>query len=257
MDITLLHVGGPTLVLDLAGVRVVTDPTFDAPGPHPIGDGRVLLKLAGPAVTAASLGAVDLVLLSHDQHPDNLDTAGREMLGSAGHVLSTTTAAGRLAGVDGLEPWQATRVGPLVVTAVPARHGPPGAEAFSGPVTGFVLQTPDGPTVYVSGDNASVAVVERIAERFPAVDLAVLFCGAARRPDRPEPLTLTALDAVLAARALDARRVVPVHSEGWLHFTEGPGTLNRAFAEAGLGDRLTVPLIGVPTSLRVPEGVGR
>ena len=29
MDITLLHVGGPTLVLDLAGLRVVTDPTFD------------------------------------------------------------------------------------------------------------------------------------------------------------------------------------------------------------------------------------
>jgi hypothetical protein len=48
MDITLLHVGGPTLVLDLAGLRVVTDPTFDPPGPHPIGDGRVLVKLAGP-----------------------------------------------------------------------------------------------------------------------------------------------------------------------------------------------------------------
>ena len=257
MDITLLHVGGPTLVMDLAGLRVVTDPTLDPPGPHPIGDGRVLVKLAGPAVSAASLGAVDLVLLSHDQHPDNLDTSGRELLGAVGRVLSTPAAAGRVAGVEGLEPWQATRVGPLVVTAVPARHGPPGAEAFSGPVTGFVLQAPDGPTVYVSGDNASVAVVERIAERFPAVDLAVLFCGAARRPDRPEPLTLTALDAVLAARALDARRIVPVHSEGWLHFTEGPGTLNRAFNDAGLGDRLTVLPTGVPTSLPVPEGVGR
>src|SRR3954447_11071124 len=100
MDITLLHVGGPTLVLDLAGVRVVTDPTFDPPGPHPIGDGRALVKLARPAVTAASLGAAALVLASHAQHPDNLDTAGREMLDSAGHVLSTPTAAGRLAGVE-------------------------------------------------------------------------------------------------------------------------------------------------------------
>ena len=54
---------------------------------------------------------------------------------------------------------------------------------------------------------------------------------------------------MLAARALDARRVVPVHSEGWLHFTEGPGTVHRAFAEAGLGDRLTVLPIGVPAPL--------
>lgn len=255
MEITLLHVGGPTLVLDLSGVRVVTDPTFDPPGEYQVPGGPLLVKIAGPAVPSASLGRVDLVLLSHDQHADNLDIAGRELLGTAGRVLSTPAAAGRIAGVEGLEPWEATRVGPLHVTAVPARHGPPGAEASAGPVTGFVLQTEGGRTVYVSGDNASVAVVERIAERFPDVDLAVLFCGAARVLGMPEAVTLTAADAVLAARALDARRVVPVHSEGWLHFTEGPGTVHRAFAEAGLGDRLTVVPIGVPTPL--PEPVSR
>lgn len=252
MTVTATHIGGPTLVLDLSGVRIVTDPTFDDPGPHPIGD-RALHKLSPPAVAAADLGTVDLVLLSHDQHPDNLDDAGRALLRTAGTVLSTPAAAGRIPGVRGLAPWETAEIvtpqGPLVVTAVPARHGPPGAEAFAGPVTGFVLQPASGPTVYVSGDNASVGVVERIAERFPAVDLAVLFCGAARIPSRPEPLTLTAADAVLAAQALDARRVVPVHAEGWLHFTESVGTVARAYAEAGLADRLTVLGAGVATEL--------
>ena len=27
-------VGGPTTVLDLGGLRIVSDPTFDDPGPH-------------------------------------------------------------------------------------------------------------------------------------------------------------------------------------------------------------------------------
>ena len=38
-------VGGPTAVLDLGGLRIVSDPTFDAPGPH-----GYLTKTSGPAV---------------------------------------------------------------------------------------------------------------------------------------------------------------------------------------------------------------
>jgi len=65
-------VGGPTTVLDLGGLRIVSDPTFDAPGPH-----GYLTKTAGPAVEPDELGPVDLVLVSHDNHPDNLDDRGR------------------------------------------------------------------------------------------------------------------------------------------------------------------------------------
>lgn len=248
--IRFLHVGGPTLLIELGGLRILTDPTFDPPGPHPVGE-RSLLKLSGPAVPAGDLGPIDLVLLSHDQHPDNLDDAGREFLALAGRTLSTPAAAQRIAGVTGLQPWESVPAGAenpsgLTVTAVPALHGPPGAEALSGPVTGFVLAGPDLPTVYVSGDNASVDLVRDIAGRFPAIDIAVLFAGAARRPGMDEQLTLTADDAVLAAQALGGPLVVPVHTEGWLHFTEGPGTLARAFLAAGLQDSLRIPLAGIP-----------
>jgi L-ascorbate metabolism protein UlaG (beta-lactamase superfamily) len=67
-------VGGPTAVLDLGGLRIVSDPTFDAPGPH-----GYLTKTAGPAVKPDELGSVDLVLVSHDNHPDNLDDRGRAL----------------------------------------------------------------------------------------------------------------------------------------------------------------------------------
>jgi len=40
---------------------------------------------------------------------------------------------------------------------------------------------------------------------------------------------------------LGARAIVPVHYEGWAHFTKGADDLRVAFAEAGLDDRLVVP----------------
>jgi L-ascorbate metabolism protein UlaG (beta-lactamase superfamily) len=91
MDKTVMrirYVGGPTAVIEVGGVRLLSDPTFDEPGEYPIGD-RALVKQAGPAVPAEWIGPVDAVLLSHDQHPDNLDRAGRAYLATPPLVLST------------------------------------------------------------------------------------------------------------------------------------------------------------------------
>ena len=80
-------VGGPTTVLDVGGLRIVSDPTFDDPGPH-----GYLTKTAGPAVAEDQLGLVDLVLVSHDNHPDNLDDRGRALALAAPLVLTTGAA---------------------------------------------------------------------------------------------------------------------------------------------------------------------
>lgn len=232
--------GGPTALLELGGVRLLTDPTFDAPGDHPIGD-RVLVKTEDSVLTEAAVGVVDVVLLSHDQHPDNLDDRGRAYLGTVPLTLITPSGADRLGGTArGLKPWEETQVGRLTVTAVPALHGPEGAEPTTGEVTGFVLSGDGLPTVYVSGDNASVELVREIASRF-RVDIAVLFAGAARTAlFDGAPLTLTSANAVEAARVLGAAKVVPLHFRGWQHFSEGPDTLRKEFETAGLTDRLVL-----------------
>lgn len=63
-EATLTLIGGPTVLIEIDGFRLLTDPTFDPPGEY---EGAVVLrKLAGPAVPAADIGAVDAVLLSHD-----------------------------------------------------------------------------------------------------------------------------------------------------------------------------------------------
>ncbi|MBO0850740.1 MAG: MBL fold metallo-hydrolase [Pseudonocardia sp.] len=238
------YVGGPTAVLELGGLRLVVDPTFDPPGDYPIGE-RKLTKLAGPAFGPGEIGPVDAVLLSHDQHPDNLDRAGREYLAAVPTVLSTNSAAGRLGGnVHAVPNWTHAELGAgaVRVTGVPAQHGPDGSEPLVGEVTGFVLSGDGLPTVYVSGDNASLAVVREVTRRLGPFQVAVLFAGGARTPLVPGGyLTLASEDAAEAAEILAAEHVVPLHFEGWAHFTQGADSLRAAFERRGLADRLRLP----------------
>jgi L-ascorbate metabolism protein UlaG (beta-lactamase superfamily) len=238
------YAGGPTAILEVGGVRFLTDPTFDPPGSYPVGTRR-LTKTTGPAFEPRDAGAVDVVLLSHDQHPDNLDTLGREVLRGASLVLSTTAARDRLGGsVRALPNWDHVDLprpdgGTLRVTGVPAQHGPDGSEHLVGDVTGFVLSGSGLPVVYVSGDNASLDVVRVIVERLGTVDVAVLFAGGARTALLGDAyLTLPSEAAAEAARVLGARHVVPLHFEHWAHFTEGRDSLVETFEEAGLAGRL-------------------
>ncbi|MEU8382748.1 MBL fold metallo-hydrolase [Streptosporangium sp. NPDC048865] len=246
--------GGPTALFEYGGLRFLTDPTFDAPGDYPRGGDRILTKTAPSFGGPADLGRVDVVLLSHDEHPDNLDDSGRAMLAEVPLTLTTPEGGRRLGdGTRGLADWEPVVLdrpdgGTVTVTGVPALHGP-GAreevEPVTGQVIGFVLTGEGLPTVYVSGDNASLGLVKEIAGRFGPVDTAILFAGAPRFPALFEG-ALIVLDSVQAAEAagiLDARRVVPVHYDGWAHFTEGRDELVAAFTAAGLADRLD---LGIP-----------
>ncbi|MCQ4080637.1 MBL fold metallo-hydrolase [Streptomyces sp. RB6PN25] len=251
--LTVRYLGGPTALIELGGRRLLTDPTFDAPGDYPIGQ-RKLVKTAGPAIGPDAVGAVDAVLLSHDQHPDNLDHAGRTYAAEAPLVLSTRSAAERLRGpVRALPNWESYDLDGVRITGVPAQHGPDGSEPLVGEVTGFVLQGEGLPTVYVSGDNASLDVVRTIADRVGPVDVAVLFAGAARTSlVGDHDLTLSSRAAAEAALLLGARHVVPLHFEHWAHFTQGPSTLTEAFERAGVAERLRLLKPGEQAELYRP-----
>lgn len=234
------YLGGPTALLEWGGLRIITDPTFDPPQSYSDPDETTLVKTAGPGLSREAVGTVDLVLLSHHGHKDNLDWEGLELLATGPLTLSTHEAASDLWGgsVVGFDDWEEHRVGDATVTIVPALHGPPGSLPFVGPVVGFVLEKPGEPTVYVSGDNASLALVEQIAGRFPEIEIAVLFAGAARVPGLDAALTLTSEDAATAARLLGSPRVVGLHVEDWEHFSESRSDLESAFAAAELGELL-------------------
>jgi L-ascorbate metabolism protein UlaG (beta-lactamase superfamily) len=251
----LTYIGGPTALIEFGGVRWLTDPTFDAAGSEYRTAAYVLRKTHAPAILPDLLGAVDVVLLSHDHHHDNLDRAGRRVVAAARTVITTVDGAARLGDpCVGLNAWDHLDIrapdGRTVrVTATPARHGPPGGDR--GPVIGFVLASPDHPeaSVYISGDTVWYDGITEISRRFtPAV--AILFAGAARVWEvGPGHLTFTAREMVTAARTLSHAVIVPLHFEGWAHFSESAWEIEQAFAAAGLAPRLRVPVAGRTSEL--------
>jgi L-ascorbate metabolism protein UlaG (beta-lactamase superfamily) len=249
---TLTYLGGPTALIELCGLRLITDPTFDDAGTrHPSPTGAyTLVKTTAPALPREQIGHIDAVLLSHDHHADNLDPAGRVMLSRADRVVTTAAGAGRIGGnAIGLEPWDSVslptaRACTLRVTATPARHGPAGGDR--GPVVGFLLAPPHAPdcAVYVTGDTVWFEGIEQVARRF-APRAVVAFFGAARvAAAGPSHLTLTGEEGVRVAEAFQRAAIVPLHFEGWEHFSEGRAQIAAAFDAAGLGHRLHWPVAG-------------
>ncbi len=202
---TLTLIGGPTVLIEIAGARLLTDPTFDPPGTYTLPH-VTLEKRTPPALDAASLGRIDAVLLSHDQHADNLDHAGRDLLRQVPATFTTRAGAERLGGTArGLAPWQTaefagTDGARLHITATPARHGPVGIEPLSGDVTGFLIGVAaPGDAIYVTGDTVWYDGVAEVARRYRP-RLVILFAGAARTRGAFH-LTMDSNDAIETAHA--------------------------------------------------------
>jgi L-ascorbate metabolism protein UlaG (beta-lactamase superfamily) len=244
-------IGGPTALIEVDGFRLLTDPTFDAPGAYQLPH-VTLEKLSGPALGAEAIGEVDAVLLSHDQHADNLDHSGKEFLAKAKRVLTTVVGAKRLGGhAEGLMPWATTELDgedgrSLTITATPARHGPAGIEPLSGDVIGFVLTSKDkSPPIYISGDTVWYDGVAEVARRFKAA-VVLPFAGAAQTRG-PFHLTMDTNDTVETARAFPDAVIVPLHTDGWAHFRQNAKDLRASFDTLGFGSRLKILEPGVAT----------
>ena len=89
------HIGTASVLLEIGPFRFLTDPAFDGPGNYSFGYGARSTKKAEPSIVAEAVGRIDAVLLSHDQHADNLDNRGRALLSEPNIQRVITTRPGR------------------------------------------------------------------------------------------------------------------------------------------------------------------
>jgi L-ascorbate metabolism protein UlaG (beta-lactamase superfamily) len=261
-DVRITHIGGPTALMEVGGWRILTDPTFDPPGRrYFFGWGTMSRKLAGPAIAPGDIGPLDAVLLSHDHHEDNLDPAGRDLLATAGTVITTEAGAARIgSNAVGLAPWAKTTLEhdgrvPIEITATPCRHGPPLSRPIVGQVIGFALgwEGQEHGLLWISGDTVLYDGVREVGRRL-AVGTAIVHLGGVRFPvSGPLRYTMTARDAAELCAPMEPQTVVPIHYEGWKHFRQGRADAERAFATApgAFAERVRWLEIGAPETLSV------
>lgn len=253
------RIGGPTVLVEWAGWRILTDPTFDPPGRrYSFGFGTSSRKKAGPAIAPERVGGVDLVLLSHHGHADNLDDAGRAALAHAAVV--TTTRAGAQAirhhDIRGLRAGESTVLRApdrpdLTVVATPARHGPPLTRPIVGPVVGFALtlDAADHPGLWMTGDTVLHGGLRRAAAGLRP-DVMLAHVGAVRfAVSGPLRYTMDAEAAAQLAELAGAGTVVPVHVEGWSHFSQQEDAAAGVLASSRIADRVRWAPLGEPIAV--------
>jgi L-ascorbate metabolism protein UlaG (beta-lactamase superfamily) len=216
---SLTWIGHASFLLSLGGLRILLDPVF-APrvGPVP--------RLAPPGLALADLPDIDVVIISHN-HRDHLDAWTIKRIGPKPTYIVPLGNANLIRKCGGntiieLDWWETTSVGRTEITIVPSRHWSMHLpwdrnEALWG---GCVIRAPEG-TAYHSGDTAFFDGFQEIGERAGPIDWAMLPIGAYEPRWFMEPQHMCPEEAVLAAMALKARRLVAMHW-GTFRLTDEP-----------------------------------
>jgi L-ascorbate metabolism protein UlaG (beta-lactamase superfamily) len=194
----LTYVGHATVLIEADGLRCLTDPFLrDRLGP---------LRRHGPTPDAATIGPLDLVLVSH-AHPDHFDPRSLRRL-QGDPLVIVPHGLGRAAQrtdrrVRALEVGESHQLGEWSITAVPARHlrWPFVARARA---VGYLMEGPS--SVYFAGDTGFFPAMKDLRGR---ADIALLPIG--RWGPHPGPGHLDPDGAAAVAALISARVVVPIH----------------------------------------------
>lgn len=252
MEIEITYIDTACVLLNINGFRIITDPALDNKTgffPKLVGKPFIFSKKTMNPIADELIKPIDLALVSHDQHGDNLDKSGKKLLENIPFILSTKGAEKRLKNlpVIGLKPWESKHIEtPLVkglkITAVPAQHTNIKRLLYAvGHVIGFVIEWDNqhNGALYISGDTVLFEGISEIAQKF-TINTAILHLGAGAFPYLKPKLrvTMNATEAIQITEILSCKQVIPIHYEGWWHFKEPVSAMKNELNLSSVKDKI-------------------
>ena len=240
-----------TFAFEMGDLRVLVDPMLAEAGTAPAvpntpnGRPNPLVDLPfGEDGLSDLVNNTDAVLVTHT-HNDHWDGRAQELIPKDRLVLcqpedeAKISSAG-FANVSAVDPglaWKGLRF-----SRTGGRHGTGEIGAQMAPVSGFVVQAEDSPSLYVAGDTIWCEEVEEalLAHR---PDIIVVNAGAARFL-HGDPITMTAEDVARVCRAAPEAYVIATHMEAINHCLLTRAELAQTLNEHGLADRVEIPADG-------------
>ncbi|MGH8056205.1 MAG: MBL fold metallo-hydrolase [Candidatus Entotheonellia bacterium] len=223
---TVTWVGHSTLLIQLDGVNILTDPHWsDLASPVAFAGPK---RLMPPGVPFENLPSIDLVLISHD-HYDHLDVETVRRLAQRHHPLFLVPlglkawfAESGITEVEELNWWESRRVNGLTVTCLPAQH-------FSGRTLWDRNQrlwsawavAGDTKRIFFAGDTGYYPVFKEIGNRLGPFDLAAVPIGAYLPRAIMKMTHLTPEEALQLFADVQGQRLVAIHW-GTFDLTEEP-----------------------------------
>jgi L-ascorbate metabolism protein UlaG (beta-lactamase superfamily) len=203
MDLTITRVTHSCALIDFGGPKLLTDPWFSERTGFP---GYYRGEPLG--IELEKLPELDGIASSHG-HYDHYDIEAFKAyprLEVPFAVKRGTENKAKKAGfvdVRDMDPWETAQLGPIKVTAAPAKH-------FIPQVT-YVFEA-NGFTVYFGGDTLVIPELREVAERFPHIDLVLLpVNGLMMRPMLNRQGVMNPEEAAQLTSIFKPRYGVPIH----------------------------------------------
>ncbi|WP_202079855.1 MBL fold metallo-hydrolase [Caldalkalibacillus salinus] len=253
-------VGGPTFLLEVGDLRILTDPVF--------GEGDLAFIMTDDPATGEALAPVkrhvpfkkvnieevDLVLLSH-LHSDHFDLAAESQLPQTIPMIVSSYDAPKLKArgyekVQVLDWWQACPLykngAEVTLTAVPARHAHSDhLNRDLGVVNGYWLSctnrsTPYTHNIYWTGDTVWFEGMRNISHKLGKPDVLVPHMGAEGEAGPLGRLTLNASDTVKMMQWFNPHFLIPIHHHTFSHYVESVEVLFDLLSDLKQRERVVI-----------------
>lgn len=242
----LTWIGGPTVLLEIGDIKILTDPmlngnreAFIMNGHPSTGEDGVMI-LRNALLPNFDLDSVDYVLVSH-MHSDHFDKVAKERIDKKVPIIlpqcQRKLLEDKFYNIISANYWEPikleTKSTKINITPVPARHAhKEDINEDMGVVNGYIIECilkEESYKIYWTGDTVWFEDMKKIKDVAGEVDIFIPNMGAAGVDGPYDMLTLNSEQAIKLCSLMKPKYILPIHHNTFSHYVEPISVFEKEF----------------------------